>query len=135
MRSNPRHENDAVTASMSIGCFRLGVNSRVIRAVLSLGVLVQLWFMLMGWSVVATARSALTTPRELMERGVQAFQRGDAESALVSWREAARLYEQMNQPTKRSAALTQMAQAYEALGFFSQAVSSNPSTRVGAETS
>src|SRR5262249_4824402 len=54
----------------------------------------------------------------------QWFQRGDFEQAVVSWSEAARRAEQAQQPKAHSVALTHLAQAYQALGHYRQAVQS-----------
>ncbi len=107
------------------------------QSVPSLGVFVFLCLTVMGLNAVAMAASE-RVPGAHMERGAQAFERGHTEAALVSWQEAARLYQQRQEPAKRSVALTHMAQAYEALGFFSQAISSLEtaralSTRAGDE--
>jgi CHAT domain-containing protein len=64
-----------------------------------------------------------------MAHGIEAFQRGDLEAAVGHWREAASLYERTRQPAARSVALTRLAQAYEALGLYSQATQSLETAR------
>lgn len=56
-----------------------------------------------------------------MAEGLEAFQRGDIERAAASWQHAAQVYADTQQPHARSVALTHLAQAYEALGHYSQA--------------
>jgi CHAT domain-containing protein/lipopolysaccharide biosynthesis regulator YciM len=59
-----------------------------------------------------------------LAKGLQAFQRGDFEQAVVAWGEVARRAEQAQQPHVHSVALTHLAQAYQALGHYQQAVQS-----------
>jgi tetratricopeptide (TPR) repeat protein len=60
----------------------------------------------------------------LPAQGLQSFQRGGFEQAVVSWSEAARRAEKAQQPKAQSVALTHLAQAYQALGHYRQAVQS-----------
>ena len=57
-----------------------------------------------------------------MEQGANSFQRGDFEQAILSWTEAKRLYEAEQRLSLLSRALTQIAQAYQALGQYSDAL-------------
>jgi len=57
-----------------------------------------------------------------MERGVNSFQRGDFEQAVLSWSQAAQLYEAERMLRQTSRARTQLAQAYQSLGQFSEAL-------------
>jgi len=59
-----------------------------------------------------------------MEQGLQSFQRGAFEQAVLTWLEAARLYEQGGKPKEESEALTHLSQAYEALGLYNKAMKS-----------
>ena len=57
-----------------------------------------------------------------MAEGRKAFQQGAFEQAVLHWREAARLYEQAAKPEQQSEALTHLAQAYQALGQYQEAL-------------
>jgi CHAT domain-containing protein/Tfp pilus assembly protein PilF len=59
-----------------------------------------------------------------MAQGLQSFQRGDFGQAVISWREAARLYEDAQQSKAHREALTHLSQAYQALGQNRKAVES-----------
>jgi CHAT domain-containing protein len=72
----------------------------------------------------ASALAADASSEHSLAKGVQLFQRGDFEQAVVSWSEAARRAEQAHQPKAQSVALTHVAQAYQALGHYRQAVQS-----------
>jgi len=58
---------------------------------------------------------------ELMQRGHVALQQGALEDALVSWKEAARLYEEAGNLTGQLQALTKSAHAARAMGHVNQA--------------
>ena len=70
-----------------------------------------------------------------MERGADAFQRGDFGQAVLSWTEAARLYESEQRDSQQSGALIQMAQAYQALGQYRDALKNLESASILAERS
>src|SRR5262245_16279087 len=57
-----------------------------------------------------------------MEEGLNSFQRGDFEQAALNWTEAARLYEAEQKPKEQSLALIRLAQAYQSLGQYSDAL-------------
>lgn len=57
-----------------------------------------------------------------MAQGLELFQQGKAEQAVFPWREAARLYAQAHRPVAQSIALMRLAEAYQALGQYTQAV-------------
>jgi CHAT domain-containing protein len=59
-----------------------------------------------------------------MADGQEAFRRGDMEGAASQWQVAARGYEKAKQPQAHSVALVHLAQAYAALGHYSQAATS-----------
>ena len=72
-----------------------------------------------GASLSATAN---LSAEQQMQQGANSFQRGDFEQAILSWTEAARLYEAEQRLGLMSRALTQLAQAYQALGQYSDAL-------------
>src|SRR5262245_18994151 len=61
------------------------------------------------------------TPDVLMAQGLHALQQGKPEDALAPWQEAARLYAQQHRPGAQSIALRRVAEAYQALGHYTQA--------------
>ena len=75
------------------------------------------------------------TPQQYVEQGLQQFQRGDFGQAVVSWTEAARLYGQQGKAAEHSTVLTQLAQAYQALGQYRLALQSLQSALQLAEQS
>src|SRR6267143_4306472 len=62
------------------------------------------------------------SPDTFMEQGLQAYQRGSFDQALVAWKQAADLYERDGKIGDQSLALAQAAQASESLGQISQAL-------------
>jgi CHAT domain-containing protein len=64
------------------------------------------------------------SPAYHLTEGERTFQQGAFAEAVSHWRAAARLYEQAGQPKAQSAALTHLAQAYQALGQGRQALRS-----------
>jgi len=72
---------------------------------------------------IADQLSAATlTAEQQMERGTSSFQRGDFEQAALSWTEAARLYEAEQKPNQKVEALIRLAQAYQSLGQYRDAL-------------
>ncbi len=61
-------------------------------------------------------------PDTLMQQGLQAYQRGSFDQALVAWKQAADLYERAGRFGEQSRALAQAAQASESLGQVNQAL-------------
>ena len=57
-----------------------------------------------------------------MEQGLNSFQRGNFEQAVVSWTEAARLYEAEQKPAEQTIALIHLAQTYQSLGQYKDAL-------------
>ncbi len=57
-----------------------------------------------------------------MKEGLRLSQHGDFEQATLSWREAARLYEAEQKFSEQSSALIHLAQAYQALGHYRDAL-------------
>ena len=70
-----------------------------------------------------------------MKEGLRLLQRGDFEQATLSWREAARLYEAEKKFSQQSSALVHLAQAYQALGQYRDAVQNLESAIALAEKS
>src|SRR5262245_42092835 len=66
----------------------------------------------------------ITAAEQSMAQGRSAWQRGAFEEAVRAWLEATQRYEQARQPRGQSAALTQLAQAYQALGQYRLAAQS-----------
>jgi CHAT domain-containing protein/Tfp pilus assembly protein PilF len=69
-------------------------------------------------SSVAEARSG----EQLMQQGLSSYQRGDFEQAILSWTEAARLYEAEQKLSQKGNALIHLAQAYQSLGQYRDAL-------------
>ena len=95
----------------------------LLALVLGLGLLSMLVCSAPAWGA-ASAPAADASSGHYLAQGLQSFQRGDFEQAVVSWSEAARRAEQAQQPKAQSVALTHLAQAYQALGHYRQAVQS-----------
>ena len=70
-----------------------------------------------------------------MKEGLRLLHRGDFEQATLSWREAARLYEAEKKFSQQSSALVHLAQAYQALGQYRDAVQNLESAIALAEKS
>ena len=66
--------------------------------------------------------SESTSAEQRMKEGLHLFQRGDFEQAILSWREAARVYEAEQKFSQQSSALIHLAQAYQALGQYGDAL-------------
>jgi len=68
-----------------------------------------------------------------MDQALKSFQRGDFEQAVLSWTEAARLYEAEQKPKEQSNALIHLAQSYQALGQYKEALKNLESSLALAE--
>jgi CHAT domain-containing protein/Tfp pilus assembly protein PilF len=68
-----------------------------------------------------------------MDQALKSFQRGDFEQAVLSWTEAARLYEAEQKPKEQSNALINAAQSYQALGQYKEALKNLESSLALAE--
>ena len=79
--------------------------------------------------------SESTSAEQRMKEGLHLFQRGDFEQAILSWREAARVYEAEQKFSQQSSALIHLAQAYQALGQYGDAVQNLESALALAEKS
>ena len=77
--------------------------------------------------------STVSSPEEYLEQGWRSFQQGAFEQAVLSWQEAARLYEREGKPSEQSEVLTHLSQAYQSIGQYQEAVKSLESARVLAE--
>ncbi|ETX01094.1 MAG: hypothetical protein ETSY1_08730, partial [Candidatus Entotheonella factor] len=81
-------------------------------------------------SIPAEPDSALPSPlapvwREPgLEKGLRAYERGDFEQAVISWKEAAQGFERDEQHLAHSAARLYLGQAYQALGQVTKAIQS-----------
>jgi CHAT domain-containing protein/Tfp pilus assembly protein PilF len=74
-------------------------------------------------SVAATfPASASFSAEQRMKEGLRLSQHGDFEQATMSWREAARLYEAEQKFSEQISALIHLAQAYQALGHYRDAL-------------
>src|SRR5262245_55030162 len=74
--------------------------------------------------LTGAAPVARTTAEQFMAQGWSAWQRGAFEEAARAWLAAVPHYEQARQPHAQSAALTQLAHAYQALGQYRKAAQS-----------
>src|SRR5499426_3864613 len=84
----------------------------------------------------AFAAVADTSPAaRQMEQGLNSFQRGNFEQAVVSWTEAARLYEAEQKPGEQTIALIHLAQTYQSLGQYKDALKSLEAALALAEKS
>ena len=90
---------------------------------------------LFTFSFVDRSSAATVSADQHMERGVDAFQRGDFGQAVLSWTEAARLYEAEQKPKEQSIALIHLAQAYQFLGQYKDALKNLEPALALAETS
>src|SRR5712691_12091235 len=89
----------------------------------ALGGLGALGYASPAWGA-APAGSAGLSPSQHLAAGLEACRRGDIEAAAKAWQEAAHLYADAKQPQAHSRALTHLAQAYAALGHYSEAMDS-----------
>src|SRR5262245_40006405 len=101
-----------------------------------LNCLATVGFLIASPSEAATS-SVTESPsaEQFMERGMSSFQRGDFEQAAVSWTEAARSFDTEKNITRKSQALTQLAQAYRSLGQYRDALKNLESALALAEAS
>ena len=68
-----------------------------------------------------------------MDQALKSFQRGDFEQAVLSWTEAARLYKEQQMLSQESNALIHLAQSYQALGQYREALKNLESSLALAE--
>lgn len=96
-------------------------------------VLSLFFFLGTGSLVLLSSDPALANSRSLseasssetyLEEGLRSFRRGDFEQAVLKWMEAIRSYERAGKLHEQGEALTYLAQAYQALGQYKQALKS-----------
>ena len=73
-------------------------------------------------TLAATLSAEPSAAQPHMDQALKSFQRGDFEQAVLSWTEAARLYEAEQKPKEQSNALIHLAQSYQALGQYKEAL-------------
>ena len=69
----------------------------------------------------AISAAEVSPADQLAVQGLQSFQRGEFEQAVLSFTEASRLYESEGKLSRQSDALIQLSQAYQALGQYKEA--------------
>ena len=94
------------------------MTSRLINV--GLAILVAMGLLLT--STAGTIAVAGSTADQLMQQGLQAYQRGAFDQALTAWKQAASLYEKEGKVMDQSRALVQAAQASESMGQVNQAL-------------
>jgi tetratricopeptide (TPR) repeat protein len=70
----------------------------------------------------ALSAAEISSADQSAAQGLKSFQQGDFEQAVLSFREAARLYESEGKPSRQSDALIRLSQAYQSLGQYSDAL-------------
>jgi CHAT domain-containing protein/Tfp pilus assembly protein PilF len=70
------------------------------------------------------AVSHVSSLEKYLEEGLGSFQRGDFQQAILHWTEAARASERAGKRHEQSVALTYLAQAYQSIGHYTQALQS-----------
>lgn len=73
----------------------------------------------------SVAEIELPHASDLMEIGLESFQRGAFEQAVIDWKEAVRLYDQANHREGMIDARMNLAAAYQALGLYKLAIGRN----------
>ena len=86
-----------------------------------------------GQTLAATLSAEPSAAQPHMDQALNSFQRGDFEQAVLSWTEAARLYEAEQKPKEQSNALIHLAQSYQALGQYKEALRNLESSLALAE--
>lgn len=84
-------------------------------------------------TLAATLSAEPSAAQPHMDQALKSFQRGDFEQAVLSWTEAARLYEAEQKPKEQSNALINAAQSYQALGQYKEALKNLESSLALAE--
>src|SRR5262245_21530374 len=99
---------------------RAGYDMRTPLIKLVLIVVLAIWSLLAQTAgMIAAIEPSADT---LMQQGLQAYQRGSFDQALVAWKQAADHYERAGKVGEQSRALAQAAQASESLGQVNQAL-------------
>jgi CHAT domain-containing protein/Tfp pilus assembly protein PilF len=70
----------------------------------------------------ALSAAEVSPADQVAAQGLKAFEQGDFEQAVLSFREAARLYDSEGKPSRQSDALIRLSQAYQSLGQYSDAL-------------
>ena len=83
----------------------------------------------------SSSASSKSSAEKYMVQGLSAFQRGAFEQAVLDWREAVKLYETERKFNKQKEALTLLAQAYQYIGQYNEALKSLKSALALAEKS
>lgn len=83
----------------------------------------------------SSSASSKSSAEKFMVQGLSAFQRGAFEQAVLDWKEAVKLYEREKKSDKQKEALTLLAQAYQYIGQYNEALKSLNSARALAEKS
>jgi tetratricopeptide (TPR) repeat protein len=93
----------------------------LVSCILCLSILYTLWH---GDAAQKTATAAADerAAQQHLAQGLQAFQHGNFEQAEREWSAAATLHERARRPHAHSVVLTHLAQAYQALGQYRQAL-------------
>ncbi len=112
-------------------------NSAFCKKLLALLPLIWLIGNLLSSPSLSLAQSA-STPGEsaaenYMNKGLSAFQKGAFEQAVLDWREAVKLYEKGKKASKQVEALILLAQAYQYVGQYNEALKSLKPALVLAE--
>lgn len=81
----------------------------------------------------SSAVSGRSSPDDYQEQGWKAFQQGAFDQAILSWQEAARLYDQQGKRKEHSETRLHLAQAYQSIGQYREAVKSLQVAREEAE--
>jgi CHAT domain-containing protein/Tfp pilus assembly protein PilF len=71
---------------------------------------------------VALSAAEISPADEVAAQGLKAFQQGDFEQAVLSFGEAARLYESEGQLSRQSDTLIRLSQAYQSIGQYTDAL-------------
>jgi len=109
---------------------------RFLTLAIFLNCFINLSFLVASQLSAATLPASEAAPAEQhMERGVSSFRRGDFEQAILSWTEAARLYEAEQKLSQTSNALIRLAQAYQSLGQYRDALKNLESALAFAKNS
>src|SRR3972149_10553115 len=96
------------------------------------------WYLGLGLtlSFAPTAWALEASPAEKhFEQGLKAFQGGAFQEAVSSWTDAARLYEREGRIPEQISALSDLSEAYSALGYYRQAGNSLQTALALAEKS
>ena len=90
------------------------ISGYVLGRILAIAIFIWVWHHPLSFAATTVTESPLAEQR--MAEGLRFFERGEFEQAILSLREAARLYEAGEKFSQQSSALVHLAQAYQALG-------------------